>query len=99
MSEGAKLFGDEHVRRYRETGGEVGHTWKKDSKILLLTTKGRKTGEPRVFVNLELGRSMPTNCAGKRTMSVRRAHRLSVRVRMGKTEVQISSASRRCWRT
>ena len=24
MSEGATLFGAEHVRRYRETGGEVG---------------------------------------------------------------------------
>jgi deazaflavin-dependent oxidoreductase (nitroreductase family) len=47
MSEGENLFGEEHVRRYRETGGEVGHTWKKGSKILLLTTKGRKTGEPR----------------------------------------------------
>jgi deazaflavin-dependent oxidoreductase (nitroreductase family) len=47
MSEGATLFGEEHVRRYRETGGEVGHTWKNNSKILLLTTKGRKTGEPR----------------------------------------------------
>jgi deazaflavin-dependent oxidoreductase (nitroreductase family) len=47
MSEGENLFGDEHVRRYRETGGEVGHEWKKGSKILLLTTKGRKTGEPR----------------------------------------------------
>jgi proline iminopeptidase len=46
MSEGATLFGEEHVRRYRETGGEVGHIWKKGSKILLLTTKGRKTGEP-----------------------------------------------------
>jgi proline iminopeptidase len=47
MSEGANLFGEEHVRRYRETGGEVGHIWKKGSKILLLTTKGRKTGDPR----------------------------------------------------
>jgi deazaflavin-dependent oxidoreductase (nitroreductase family) len=47
MSEGENLFGEEHVRRYRETGGEVGHEWKKGSKILLLTTKGRKTGEPR----------------------------------------------------
>ena len=46
MSEGANLFGDEHVRRYRETGGKVGHEWRNGSKILLLTTKGRKTGEP-----------------------------------------------------
>ena len=41
------LFGEEHVRRYRETGGEVGHSWREGSTILLLTTKGRKTGEPR----------------------------------------------------
>ena len=42
-----KLFGDEHVRQYRETGGEVGHIWRRGAKILLLTTKGRRTGEPR----------------------------------------------------
>ena len=47
MSEAESLYGEEHVRRYRETGGEVGHRWKRGSKILLLTTKGRKTGEPR----------------------------------------------------
>jgi proline iminopeptidase len=47
MSEGENLFGEEHVRRYRETGGEVGHDWREGSTILLLTTKGRKTGEPR----------------------------------------------------
>ena len=42
-----KLFGAEHVRRYRETDGEVGHIWKEGSTILLLTTKGRTSGEPR----------------------------------------------------
>jgi proline iminopeptidase len=47
MSEGENLFGEEHVRRYRETNGEVGHVWREGSTILLLTTKGRKTGEPR----------------------------------------------------
>ena len=47
MTDAEKLFGDEHVRVYRETGGKVGHGWKKGAKILLLTTKGRKTGEPR----------------------------------------------------
>jgi proline iminopeptidase len=47
MSEAENLFGDEHVKRYRETGGEVGHIWKKGSKTLLLTTKGRKSGQPR----------------------------------------------------
>jgi deazaflavin-dependent oxidoreductase (nitroreductase family) len=44
MREGETLFGDEHVRRYRETGGDVGHIWKRGSKTLLLTTTGRKTG-------------------------------------------------------
>ena len=47
MSEAENLFGDEHVRRYRETGGEVGHDWREGSTILLLTTTGRKSGEPR----------------------------------------------------
>ena len=48
MTEDAtKLYGAEHVRRYRETGGEVGHIWKEGSTILLLTTKGRTSGEPR----------------------------------------------------
>ena len=47
MSEGATLFGAEHVRRYRETGGEVGHIWKEGSTTLLLTTTGRKSGKPR----------------------------------------------------
>ena len=44
MSEAVSLFGDAHVRRYRETSGEVGHIWKEGSTILLLTTTGRKTG-------------------------------------------------------
>jgi deazaflavin-dependent oxidoreductase (nitroreductase family) len=40
------LFGEEHVRRYRETGGDVGHIWN-GVPTLLLTTTGRNTGEPR----------------------------------------------------
>ncbi|HUQ23214.1 MAG TPA: nitroreductase family deazaflavin-dependent oxidoreductase [Gaiellaceae bacterium] len=47
MSEAEHLFGAEHVQRYRETAGEVGHIWRRGAKILLLTTKGRTTGEPR----------------------------------------------------
>jgi proline iminopeptidase len=47
MSEGEQLFGEEHVRRYRETGGEVGHDWREGSTVLLLTTTGRTSGEPR----------------------------------------------------
>lgn len=46
-SEGQNLFGDAHVRRYRETDGEVGHVWRNGSKILILTTTGRRSGEPR----------------------------------------------------
>jgi deazaflavin-dependent oxidoreductase (nitroreductase family) len=44
VSEGETLFGQEHVRRYEETDGVVGHIWKRGAKTLLLTTKGRKTG-------------------------------------------------------
>jgi deazaflavin-dependent oxidoreductase (nitroreductase family) len=40
------LYGDEHVRVYRETGGERGYDWR-GTKILLLTTTGRKSGEAR----------------------------------------------------
>jgi deazaflavin-dependent oxidoreductase (nitroreductase family) len=46
VSEGANLFGEEHVRRYRETGGDVGHIWRRGATTLLLTTHGRKTGQP-----------------------------------------------------
>lgn len=49
------LFGDEHVRRYRETDGGVGYLWN-GVTALLLTTKGRTTGEPRT-VPLIFGRS------------------------------------------
>ena len=41
------LYGDEHVRAYRETDGELGHDWKRGSSILLLDTIGRRSGEPR----------------------------------------------------
>jgi deazaflavin-dependent oxidoreductase (nitroreductase family) len=45
VSEAESLFGENHVRRYRETDGEVGHIWKRGAKTLLLTTTGRKTGK------------------------------------------------------
>jgi deazaflavin-dependent oxidoreductase (nitroreductase family) len=41
-----ELFGPEHVRVYRETGGERGYHWR-GTTILLLTTRGRSSGEPR----------------------------------------------------
>lgn len=40
------IFGDEHVRVYRETNGKEGYLWN-GAPILLLTTTGRRTGEPR----------------------------------------------------
>ena len=39
------LFGDEHVRRYRETDGEVGYLWNGAPCLVLTTT--RKSGDPR----------------------------------------------------
>lgn len=39
------LFGDEHVEKYRETGGEVGHEWLPGVYALLLTTTGRSSGK------------------------------------------------------
>jgi deazaflavin-dependent oxidoreductase (nitroreductase family) len=39
-----ELFGEEHVRVYRETGGERGYDWR-GTTILLLSTRGRRTGE------------------------------------------------------
>ena len=40
------LFGDQHVRQYEETGGEVGHAWN-GTQVLILHVKGRKTGDTR----------------------------------------------------
>jgi deazaflavin-dependent oxidoreductase (nitroreductase family) len=40
------LFGQEHVERYRATDGEEGHDWQ-GTQTLLLTTTGRKSGQPR----------------------------------------------------
>jgi deazaflavin-dependent oxidoreductase (nitroreductase family) len=40
------LFGEEHVRVYRETDGQRGYHWR-GATILLLTTEGRSSGESR----------------------------------------------------
>jgi deazaflavin-dependent oxidoreductase (nitroreductase family) len=40
------LFGAEHIRVYRETGGERGYDWR-GTTILLLTTQGRSSGQQR----------------------------------------------------
>ena len=47
MTTSEELFGDEHVQRYIETNGEVGYDWRNGTKILILFTKGRKSGEER----------------------------------------------------
>jgi deazaflavin-dependent oxidoreductase (nitroreductase family) len=44
MTETENLFGEEHVRRYVETDGEVGYEWREGAPILILTHTGRKTG-------------------------------------------------------
>jgi deazaflavin-dependent oxidoreductase (nitroreductase family) len=46
MTEADELFGQKHVDTYRATDGETGHDWK-GARVLLLTTTGRKSGEPR----------------------------------------------------
>jgi deazaflavin-dependent oxidoreductase (nitroreductase family) len=40
------LFGQEHVKKYRETNGEKGHDWQ-GTQTLILTTTGHKSGEER----------------------------------------------------
>ena len=40
------LYGADHVRQYRETDGDYGHDWR-GTQTLLLTTVGRRSGEPR----------------------------------------------------
>lgn len=42
------LFGDEHIRRYEETAGKIGHDWNGTSCLVLHTT-GRKSGAERKF--------------------------------------------------
>ena len=42
------LFGDEHIERYEATDGEVGYEWN-GATCLVLTTRGRRSGQPRKF--------------------------------------------------
>jgi deazaflavin-dependent oxidoreductase (nitroreductase family) len=46
MADDDKLFGPEHVRVYRETGGERGFNWQ-GTQILLLSTTGRSSRQLR----------------------------------------------------
>ncbi|MEU4800896.1 nitroreductase family deazaflavin-dependent oxidoreductase [Actinosynnema sp. NPDC023587] len=38
---------NEHIRNYVESGGTQGHEWRSGVYTLLLTTTGRKSGQPR----------------------------------------------------
>ena len=49
MADSTTLYGPQHVERYVATDGDEGYNWKNGTTILLLTTKGRKTGEDRVM--------------------------------------------------
>jgi deazaflavin-dependent oxidoreductase (nitroreductase family) len=40
------LYGQEHVERYRATGGKEGHDWR-GTTVLLLTTTGHRSGKTR----------------------------------------------------
>jgi deazaflavin-dependent oxidoreductase (nitroreductase family) len=48
MTSATELHGPPHVQRYIETDGEDGYHWRNDTTILLLFTKGRKSGEERI---------------------------------------------------
>jgi deazaflavin-dependent oxidoreductase (nitroreductase family) len=47
MTSAIDLHGAPHVARYLETDGEDGFHWRNGTTILILFTKGRKTGEQR----------------------------------------------------
>ena len=47
MTTALDLHGEPHVQRYLETDGEDGYVWRRGTTVLLLFTRGRKTGEQR----------------------------------------------------
>ncbi|AGL21541.1 nitroreductase family deazaflavin-dependent oxidoreductase [Actinoplanes sp. N902-109] len=47
MTSATDLHGNQHVERYLETNGEDGYYWRNGTTILILFTKGRKSGEQR----------------------------------------------------
>lgn len=47
MTSAMDLHGAPHVQRYLETDGEDGYHWHNGTTILLLFTKGRKSGQQR----------------------------------------------------
>jgi deazaflavin-dependent oxidoreductase (nitroreductase family) len=54
------LYGKEHVERYQATNGEEGYTWRNGTSILLLHTKGRRSGKeyihPLIYRDYDDGR-------------------------------------------
>lgn len=48
MTSAIDLHGPPHVARYLETDGEDGYHWRNGTTVLLLFTRGRKSGEERV---------------------------------------------------
>ena len=47
MTSATELHGDPHVQRYLETNGEDGYHWRNGTTILILFTKGWKSGQQR----------------------------------------------------
>lgn len=47
MSSVLELHGQPHVERYLETDGEEGYYWRRGTTILILFTKGKKSGARR----------------------------------------------------
>src|SRR5688572_23987707 len=47
MTTALDLHGPPHVQRYLETDGADGYHWRNGTTVLLLFTKGRKSGEER----------------------------------------------------
>ncbi len=41
------LYGQEHIERYEATDGAEGYQWRNGTEILVLTTTGRRSGQPR----------------------------------------------------
>ena len=42
---GSQPFFQEHLERYLATGGEDGHEWRNGAPTLILTTRGRRSGQ------------------------------------------------------
>jgi deazaflavin-dependent oxidoreductase (nitroreductase family) len=47
MTSATELHGPAHVQRYLETNGEDGFLWRNGTTILILFTRGRKSGQER----------------------------------------------------